>query len=228
MARLKNPQVPPPNGWDYWEPAIRFKAPKNSSLDSLTRALIAARLGNPAITARMGWSTDYETVKRQVDEYNAKICQIHGWFDYVEPDVPQQPPPRSFPDAPRRQPPTLSGGARNVVAGAKTITEMLGPEGPVDAATAINRAAICIACPLNDLDPNWLSYFTQPAAAMITRMFEGFRGLNLRTPVDDKLGVCSACDCPMRLKIWARLPHILKHIPEEAKVRLHPSCWITK
>ena len=51
--------------------------------------------------------------------------------------------------------------------------------------------------------------------------------LDLTTPYDSKLGVCAACDCPMRLKVWTPLKLILEHMLPEAKAALDSKCWIT-
>jgi hypothetical protein len=52
------------------------------------------------------------------------------------------------------------------------------------------------------------------------------KDLELKTDYDDELKVCTACGCPMKGKVWARLEHILKHIPADDKAALDPGCWI--
>ena len=49
---------------------------------------------------------------------------------------------------------------------------------------------------------------------------------DLTTPHDSKLGVCKACDCPMRLKVFVPLDKIVGHMLPEAKAALDPTCWI--
>ncbi len=103
---------------------------------------------------------------------------------------------------------------------------MLGAAGPIpDRAQAEARAAVCAGCPKND-PGDWLAYFTVPAARAIRGALNAFREQQLVTALDDRLHLCSACDCPLRLKVWARLSHILAHIPPESKAALHPGCWI--
>lgn len=103
---------------------------------------------------------------------------------------------------------------------------MFGAEGPLhDHAQAEARAAVCVRCPLNE-PGDWLSFFTVPAANLLRSALEQIKGQGLTTSRDADLHVCSACDCPMKLKVWCRLPHILAHIPAESQARLWGECWI--
>ena len=211
-----------PGGLQYWSPELRWKAPKGLSLRQIAAALVAARLGNPAMTAARGWSVDLETVVAEVDAYNANICVQYGWKDYVIFDNSPMP---SFPQASGPSGP-LARGVKNVVAGSETILDMFGADGPVDKATANARAAVCAACPLNDKVSAWTDYFTVPAAAFIRKALGIIKDLDLKTEKDAELNLCKACDCPLKTKVWARLEHIEAHIPAESKARLHPKCWI--
>jgi hypothetical protein len=114
---------------------------------------------------------------------------------------------------------------------------MFGPEGPVqDKALAEARAAVCAGvcaagapqgkpCPKNQ-PGDWLSYFTVPVSNALRAALAALKGQGLSTTRDDDLHVCAACDCPLKLKVWARLDHILAHIPPESKAGLVDNCWI--
>ena len=97
----------------------------------------------------------------------------------------------------------------------------------VDPALAEKRAGICADCPQNGAD-DWKTYFTQPIADKIRTQLEIKADLQLRTTYDDRLRVCSACDCPLKLKVHTPMEHILAHTSEDTKTRLDPRCWILK
>lgn len=206
-----------------WVPEIRFSAPKGASLYGVAQALIAARLGNPAITAKRRWPTDLPTVLKEVEEYNAKVCQTMGWFDYVIPDNVHASPP--FAGASDQQS-RLARGVQNVVAGAETILDMFGKRGPVDAPLANQRANVCVVCPKNLKSSSWTDFFTAPAAAFIRKTLGILKDMDLRTDADEKLEFCTACSCPLKTKVWAQIEHINAHMPRESRAALHESCWV--
>jgi hypothetical protein len=223
MASLKNPQLQIPGGFQMWVPELRWAAPKGLSIQQIATGLIAARQANPAITRQRGWSTDLATVMQEVEAYQVQICQAYGWHSYITNDP--SPPPRPFVQASAKTTP-LGRGVKNAVAGVATISEMFGKAGPVDAALAESRAAVCAKCPLNDKVATWEDFFTVPAANWIRKALGVVKDLELKTSHDGELGVCRACDCPMKLKVWAKLEHILEHIPAESKAALDTGCWI--
>lgn len=105
---------------------------------------------------------------------------------------------------------------------------MFGPEGPItDRNLAEQRAAVCAVCPLNQAG-DWTALFTVPVSNTIRAVLGAIKGQGLTTTRDEALHVCSACACPMKLKVWCRLPHILNHMPAESKAALDPRCWITR
>ena len=50
--------------------------------------------------------------------------------------------------------------------------------------------------------------------------------MKLSTSGDSQLGVCSACMCPLKLKIHVPIGHIFDYTDEETLAALHPKCWI--
>ena len=98
------------------------------------------------------------------------------------------------------------------------------PTAPQEVAN--RRAEICAVCPMNGQD-GWETYFTVPASNAIRRELERRKRMKLETPLDDKLGTCIGCDCPLPLKIHLPLAVILEKMPEAQKAALHPDCWIT-
>lgn len=97
--------------------------------------------------------------------------------------------------------------------------------GTVAQEEANRRAEICAGCPKNG-DGGFEKYFTVPFSKLVQKQVEGFKALELATPSDEKLNTCTACLCPLRLKIWCPLDLIEKHLSEKARAELHEACWI--
>jgi hypothetical protein len=221
MPRLVSRQKSIPNGFKFVQPEIRWVAPNYATFETVVQGLMAARTSNPDKVRQFGWATDHDGVANDVDAYNAKLCEAMGWKDYITGGAGTTPfnqPSQGL---------TLRGQSSRLVAGAKTLAEMFGPAGPVDKALAESRAAVCAKCPLN-LKGDWTRFFTVPASNAIRAMLGLIKDANLETPHDAALMLCDACGCPCKTKVWARLDHILKHLPEESKAALHPDCWIRK
>lgn len=92
---------------------------------------------------------------------------------------------------------------------------------------AESRAGICSDCPQNS-PKTWKDFFNVSAQAFMQGQLEKKNEMKLETSIDDKLGVCQACLCPMKLKVWTPLKHILAKMPADVKPRLDPRCWILK
>lgn len=226
MDRLKSREKFMPNGFKFRQPETNWPPPGSNpfagaSFTTVVEMVIAHRRGNPAYTKKHNWATDFESVANEVDNYCARICIAHGWNDYVmqggasvQTPFPVSPPPQ-----------TLSQSAKRVVVGASTIAEMFGEEGPVVADLAESRGGVCLGCPKHGKG-DLLSFFTIGAAAALRTMLAFFKNLNLKTTHDSELCVCTACYCPMKLKVWAQLRHIMAHMPKEDYDALDPQCWI--
>ena len=219
MAQLKDPQKQIPGGYTFFEPSTKWSPAPFSSLDSIVTQLVQHRLGRPDLIAKNHWAVDPQTVLEEVKAYNVAVCERNGWTDYImgsAETVPFQPPTR----------PSLLARARNVAAGADTLVEWIQEGQPVvDQATAETRSAICAACSKNGKG-GLEAYFTVPVSNAIRRELERKQGMNLRTTHDEVLGVCTACSCPLPLKMWIPLSNILAKLPAESMKALDPSCWI--
>ncbi len=217
-----------PTGFHYIQPEIsdRELGDLNTSFDVLVQRVIEVRKANPALTQKNKLSLNPAEVANEVDAYNTAICQAHGWTQFItgDPSVP----------FPRTRSPLLSrleaaaGSVSRVAAGVKTLLDWLGSGGrPVEKEEAERRAGICVTCPLNK-PGNILSYFTAPVAQTISLQLEMKNKLSLSTAHDSNLHICTGCDCPLKLKVFTPMEHILKFTTEETKKRLDPRCWITK
>lgn len=221
MATLINRQMQIPNGLKFFQPETNWTPPPNASFDVIVNSLIAHRNANPFLRDKHGWATDYPTVANEVDAFNARICESHGWTKYIT-SGGGGPAPKSWP-LPQPQP---FQGVRNVVAGAKTLIEWRGAGGQaVPAEQSGRRAEICSVCEQNG-STDLLSFFTQNVAEAIKLEIELKNQMKLQTPYDEKLGVCKACDCPMKLKVHTPIDHIKHHMPEAQRAKLDPKCWI--
>lgn len=216
----------PPGGWEFYQPQTRWAAPtpKSSTFDQTVNLIIKHRFANPAITATHGLSTDPASVGNELENYTrARLGRPAMGQDF----------PKSMPPAPA---PAVSGAAQQLVAVVKQVAagaalllewEESGIP-PVDRGTAECRAVLCSDCPKNSAEKDLTQIFTVPAASLMKRKFERLFSLNLSTSVDDKLNVCTACLCPLKLKVHTPLDLILKRLTGEQRAKLDPRCWILK
>lgn len=123
--------------------------------------------------------------------------------------------------------------ARYLANGAQALIEFLGPEQePVALEIATRRAAICLGseerkpCPLNLPAKGWKKTISKLALKATRAYFHIKDALELRVEGEEKLGICDACWCPLKLKIWMPIKHIIDHTPEEVLADLHKDCWI--
>lgn len=217
MIRLvdRNRQIP--GGLKFLEPSTKWQPVPWSSFSTIVDGLVSHRRANAYMAAKNKWNLDRRAVEDEVDEYNAKICQAHGWTNFIVDHG------GGGLDLKSRSPHSPASGA---AVGIKVMAEMFGSDGPIrDKEKATKRAKTCIACPKHDTG-DWTRLFTKPAQAFIMKTLGLVKDLDLKTDLDDNLKVCAACGCPMKGKVWARIEHILKHIPAEDKAALDPKCWI--
>jgi hypothetical protein len=229
MPRLKDRQRQVPNGYSFYLPEVKWKAPGNFPsftrvCDELQRVVQA----NPFLAQKNKWPTDRKGIEEWVDLYNATVCARMGWDEYIaaegSPTLPKS--------TPQHQQATLQSlkaaavAAKELVAGAKTLIawEESG-EPPVAPEVSTARAIICAGCPLNSKG-GLETWFTVPASELIRRRVEKAQKRGLTTPRDDALNICTACHCPLKLKVHIGLAWIEKRLTPEQKGRLDPRCWI--
>jgi hypothetical protein len=202
------------------------------SFDFVVAQVMTLRRGNRFLAEKHGWATDRAGVEFDVEMYNVARCEKHRWFNFLITDAaPPEPPVRDIPDGGHSKKNALEsavGAGRSVVAGVRTLLDWVGSGGkPVAPEVATARAATCLHCPRND-GGDWRKIFTEVVANKIRSQLEIKHQMKLRTPHDEGLTVCSACLCPLPLKVWAPLDHILAHQPAEVEQALDPGCWILK
>lgn len=229
MPRLLSRQKLIPNGFVFLQPQSGWKAPKNISFNRLVDMLVAHRKGNTYLVKKYGLSTDPKVVADEVDEYNALFCQKMGWLEYIDLAAGGQPSLSPFPLLNQgRSLPHGQGQFAKVAAGGGVIIDWVrSKEDAVPAELSEKRAAICAKCPLNEKG-DWTRFFTVPVSNGIRFALQKARGWNLTTSHDEELIVCSACDCPLPLKVHMPIQRIISKIPDDSKEALHPDCWIRK
>lgn len=232
MSKLINRQRPIPFGLTFYQPEIRWRPRSGSSFTQIVEGLIVARRANPVQTSKHKWATDYESVANEVDAYNAAICETMGWKEYISADgrqsvtLPFSQGARPMqPSQPRAK--SLASKLRSVAAGAETIVETVTKKEAVSPELSSQRASVCVRCPLNEKG-DLLRFFTVPASEAIRKAFGMFNSQDLKTPYDDQLGTCSACNCPMKLKVHFPKDRIMKNIPQADYDALHADCWLRK
>lgn len=234
MLRLRNRNAPIPNGNQFYDPVLQYRARPNMSFQGICEGLRIARLANPGLTKARKLATEPKQIEAEVDLYLATVCKSMGWNDFILEGDGGSPAP--FPQGRNRPPVTsrqqvqqrssLGQKLSNVAAGSEVIIDWIasGAEA-VPQEQANNRAEVCSKCPLNGKG-GWETWFTVPASNAIRAALLKKEGMKLSTPFDAELGVCEACSCPMKLKVWIKFAEFFPKMTQEAKDALDKGCWI--
>jgi hypothetical protein len=110
--------------------------------------------------------------------------------------------------------------------GARIIYEWWGEGGrPVDPALAQSRADICLGCPKNSTEKTWLSGLSENAREQLQLR----SNLKMTVNREEELGVCTVCECPLKLKVHTPLEHLAPNTPEGVLADLDKvdgPCWL--
>ena len=123
---------------------------------------------------------------------------------------------------------------QNDITGAAALADWLGGEAPVWNVGAEMRAEICVKgnggkpCPLNCAPGWWERHVKDPIARWITRELEEKHRMNLATPYDDQLGMCRACGCCIKLKVWTPASVLRHHVTKKHLNHAPGYCWMKK
>lgn len=210
----RNKQVP--NGMFFYEPRTKWKTRPWASFNQIVDDVIAHRNQN----AWLGLPVDRPTVEFQVDSFIAEICARMGWNQYITQSDGSPPPPLPV------RPPSLGSRLGNVAAGAEANVEWLksGAEA-VPKQVAEGRAAVCLRCEMNGKG-GLERFFTVPLANAIRHAYAQRREWKLETAYDNQLGVCEACNCPLKLKVHFPINIVRSKLTDAAKAALWEQCWI--
>jgi len=228
MARLTNRQRQIPFGLKFYQPETRFNT-RQGSFQNIVDQVVAMRKANPALVAKHGWSTDWNTVADEVDAFNAAICERMGWTDFIsQPGAGVAPAPKFKALSPQseKQLSAVADKVKKVWQGVRTLNDWIeSGEPPVPTEQSQKRAETCAACALNGKG-GLEGWFTKPAAEAIKLQIAKLADRKLSTTVDEKLNVCTACLCPLKLKVHTPLGFISPNMGAETRAALDPQCWI--
>lgn len=218
----------PAGGWQFYQPQTQWRAPNpiSNTFDQQVTNIIKHRLANTAIRIKYKLSTDPDEVANELEA-----------FTRARLGLPQTAATSTAPKTlPRRDYAAPAAGAvaaiKKVAAGGALLLEWeVSGQPPVAPELAAKRAFVCAKgnagqrCPKNS-QGDFTSWFTKPISEILRQKMARVNSMNLTTPHDAELGVCSACECPLRLKVQTPLDLILKHLKPEARADLWPGCWI--
>jgi len=221
--RLKSRTLFIPGEFQMIHPEVGQKTPWHGSFSEIVKLEADFRAKNPALVTKNNWSLDLEDVANAVDEYNAQRMIAGGFFGFVDLEG-------ETPSAPKAHRPVRGGSLAKRVEGVKSAMAMFrdifGPDGKaVSKEVAEIRATSCVKCPLNQKGTLG-EFFKTPIANSITGLFGLMRDKSFTTSRDDELGICEACGCVNRAKIFATGEVLSKNMAAEEIARLHPDCWI--
>ena len=233
MPRLKDRNRQVPNGYSFYLPEVKWEAPKNfPSFTVVANGLEQVINANPYLAQKNGWPRDRKGIEDWVDTYNATLCAHMGYTDFLAGGeggaavVPKsQPPHQNLASLA-----SVAARAKELVAGAKTLIEWLDDgEKPVDRDLAQSRASTCMECPKNEKG-GWTRWFTVPASELIKRQVEKAQSLSMSTVHDESLHMCTACMCPLKLKVHVGVDWILKRLSPHQREGLKEGkdCWILR
>jgi len=230
MARLKSRQKHPPGGFVLLLPEIGMKTPVKGAFNEVVLAFSRLIQSNPSQAEKHGWPahTDWDALADWVDAHNAARLIALGYTTFVEENASNDPAfyDSAYWDAQKKTPSPASAADR-LSAGAAMWRELFGPDGrTVDSALATHRASICASCPQNDTTTSLFNIFVSAIASALGSLFTLLKEKQLTTPHDDRLGVCRACLCPMRAKVFIDVSRIEAHTDERVWNSLDPSCWM--
>lgn len=228
--KLKSRNENIPGGFVWLQPETGYEAPKNLSFNSVVDAVVKHRLGNSWLAKKHNWSTDWNVVADEIEHSNALRMHSNPKFShFLSDDAGGSSFSGPFSWNKPNRVANVVAGVKRVVAGVKVLTDWLGSSGrSVQKEQAENRAAVCVVCPQNR-DGDWTTMFTKPVSDMLRLQLSIKGDLKLATSKDNQLHICQACSCPLKLKVWTPLRHILDNMDAETKARLQPEfpvCWI--
>lgn len=226
MARLKSRTLFPPNGFQMTFPQAGQKGNFIGSFSEVVTQTMNFLRKNPALVAKHGWPTEIHAVEAWVDEENARRMLAHGWVSFVQ-EAPVE--KKTSAQSANRQ--SLFRSALNVAAAVKSAAiayKDLFSNGPVPAEFAEKRAATCVNCPLNDTEHSIADHFKEAMAAEVMSLIQMTRDMNMSTSLDDQLGVCTSCGCPLKAKVHVRIEKVIAGVKPEIVEALPDYCWIKK
>jgi len=217
----------PPGEFQVLHAEAGMKEPFKGSFNEAVMFERAFRRKNPALAQKLGLPDDQTSVENWVDEYNSIRCVAHGWTQFVNLESSVSASEFTIPDSGSKK-----NWPRAAVGGAKAAADAyasLFKDGPVERSLAEDRAAICSQCPQNNTNTSLASIFTTAAASAVTSLIGMVRDMSLTTSLDNHLGICDACLCPMKAKVHVKIGTLTGSIPNDVWPKLERTkvkCWM--
>lgn len=221
--RMKSRSETPSGGWQFFQPETRWQAPftTHDTFDICVTKIIAHRMGN----ARFNLPTEREAVALELENFTAHVLSKRGLANQyvVGAEKKTVNPEASITQRAIGAVAALVAEVRKDTNGARSLSEWIG-EGahPVPEDQANARSEVCLKCPMNKGRSGRIKDTVAAAIAEYSRVKTKI-GLHVRD--EGALKTCAACDCPLKLKVWVPLKHILSH----TNVGIFPdNCWVVK
>lgn len=223
MSELSLTQIPS-GGWQFYQPQTQWWAPNPiaNTYGQQVNNIIKHRQANPAVVVKHNLSLDPAVVGNELVTFTRARLNMGPAIS------PKMTPPPAQPQ--------MSGAVRGAVAAVKKLAEGAAllleweqsglPPEPKEVSEA--RALICSDCPKNDKGKSLSEFFTVPVSERMRKQFQKLHELNLTTTHDEKLNVCQACLCPLKLKVHTPMGLIQSRLKPEMRAELDPRCWILK
>ena len=212
MPRLKSRTQNPPGGFIFSIPQAGVRENQSWSFNEAVDKYLAIARANP----RLRLPQDRATVENLIDEQNAsRVGLIQGGQIYLA---------QGGVAPPFITPPPAVAKLAGAINKAQLLKDMMESD-PVGIALAGQRASVCVQCPMNR-KADWKAILAAPAFALVRAMMAAKSVEGVTTQYDEKLETCSACDCPLAVKILYPIEMIKKHTTPEQLAKFHPSCWI--
>jgi hypothetical protein len=223
--RLKSRTEFPPGGFQLLLPEVGMTKSLSGSFREMVEAFAMIVQKNPALAQRLGWPTQRAAQEAFVEERECRRLVSQGWSQFVDLSGPNYVP---LPEVKKKGLAAVAGGAKAARSAIMAYTAMFSKTGPVANDVAIARASVCVDCPKNDTQNSLKNLFVETAAKEIMALLGALKDMTLTTPYDEKLGICTACHCPMRAKIHAPIEAIRAGMPQEVwqEIQTVPNCWI--
>lgn len=221
--RLKSRTKWLPHGFQLLLPQIGMKEPISGSFTDVVEAFSRIVDKNPDLAEKHGWPTNRTDQEDWIDERESHRMVAHGWLNFVDLEG-ASPTQKKTSSKPFASVASAAGKAKTALA---IYRDLFGPDGKVVAKEeAERRAAICVECPKNDTAGGLKKYFVEKAAAEIMGVFGMLKDLDVTTSLDNKLGTCEACSCPMRAKVHVSNEILKNNLKPDQIAKLDKNCWI--
>lgn len=229
--RLKSRTKFPPHGFSLLIPEIGMKKPFSGSFNEVVDRFASIVAKNPTLAQKNNWPTNRQAQEDWIDEREAKRMVAHSWFNFVDLEGESdgiKKKTMAYQSLGRKGMFQSVGAAVDKVRTALSMYhQMFGVDGNVvPVPEAERRAAICLVCPQHDTTGGLQKYFVKEGANELMALFSMLKDKDVKTSVDDKLGICQVCSCAMRAKVFVTSPIIKKNMPLDEISKLPPNCWI--